>query len=83
MKPHDMDDVNEPISDGAASAAAALRDKLADIMIAGYEAEFDPDEAEQAGAFVEDALSAQDAAESSVDAIDGSVAASGDEKEPS
>jgi hypothetical protein len=83
MKRHDMDDMNETVSDGSASAAAALKDKLTDIMTAGYEVEFDPDEAEQAGAFLEEALSAQDAAESSVDANVGSVAATGDEKEPS
>ena len=74
-------DITAP--DDEESAAAALREKLTDILSAGYEAEFDPDEAEQAGAFMEDALSAQDAAESSVDAIDSSVAASGTQKEPS
>jgi hypothetical protein len=83
MEPHGIDDMKETVSDGAGSAAAALRDKLADILTPGYQVECDPDEAEQAGAFVEDALSVQDAAESSVDAIDGSVAATGDEKEPS
>ena len=76
-----QEDITAP--DDEESAAAALREKLTDILSAGYEAEFDPDEAEQAGAFMEDALSAQDAAESSVDAIDSSVAASGTQKEPS
>jgi hypothetical protein len=33
-------------------------------MTPGYQAEFDPEEAERAGAFVEDALSEQDATES-------------------
>ena len=33
----------------------------------GFEVEFDPEEAEQAGAFEEDALSEADALESSVD----------------
>jgi hypothetical protein len=69
--------------DEPASTAAALRDKLTDLLIPGYQVECDPDEAEQAGAFVEDALSAHDAAESSVDAMDGGVAATGDAKEPS
>ena len=44
-------------------------------MIPGYQAEFDPDEAEQAGAFVEDALSEQDAAESDVDLVEATAPA--------
>ena len=59
--------LNDVVPDDAASAAAALRDKLSDILTPGYAAEFDPDEAEQAGAFEEDAVSLQDAAESCVD----------------
>ena len=58
---------NDTTPDNAASAAAALRDKLTDILTPGYEVEFDPDEAEQAGAFREDALTLQDAAESCLD----------------
>ena len=54
----------------AANASGALREKLLDAMTPGYQAEFDPDEAEQAGAFVEDALSEQDAAESDIDLVD-------------
>lgn len=46
---------------------AALNDKLTDAMVPGFEVEFDPHEAELAGAFVEDALTEVDAAESSVD----------------
>lgn len=53
-----------------ATASAALRERFIDILIPGYKAEFDPDEAEQAGAFAEDALSAEDATESSLDAVD-------------
>ena len=53
-----------------ANAAGALREKLLDAMTPGYQAEFDPDEAEQAGAFVEDALSEQDAAESDIDLVE-------------
>lgn len=56
--------------DDEANAAAALREKLADAMTPGYQVEFDPDEAEKAGAFVEDALSEQDAAESGIDLLD-------------
>ena len=57
-------------ADDRANAAGALREKLLDAMTPGYLAEFDPDEAEQAGAFVEDALSEQDAAESDIDLVD-------------
>lgn len=55
--------------DDALSAAEALREKLIDALIPGYQAEFDPEEAERAGAFVEDALSEPDAAESSLDLV--------------
>jgi hypothetical protein len=57
-------------ADDQPNAAGALREKLLDAMTPGYQAEFDPDEAEQAGAFVEDALSEQDAAESDIDLVD-------------
>jgi hypothetical protein len=67
----------------AASAAAALRDKLTDIMTPGYEAESYPDEAEQAGAFAEGALSLEDAADSCLDLNDASAVASGTEREAS
>ena len=83
MTQQDWISPNDAPPGDAASAAAALREKLTDVLTPGFEAEFDPDEAEQAGAFIEDALSAQDAAESSLDAIASSVAASGSEKEPS
>ena len=55
--------------DDAVSAAEALREKLIDALIPGYQVEFDPEEAERAGAFVEDALSEPDAAESSLDLV--------------
>ena len=61
-----------PIDDEA-NAADALREKLADAMTPGYQVEFDPDEAERAGAFVEDALSEADAAESGIDLVDAGV----------
>lgn len=48
-------------------AGDAISDKLADALTPGYQAEFDPDEAERAGAFIEDALTEQDAAESGDD----------------
>jgi hypothetical protein len=56
-----------PAIDDNAAAADALREKLNDAATPGYQAEFDPEEAERAGAFVEDALSEQDAAESGDD----------------
>jgi hypothetical protein len=59
--------------DNEVTAVAALTEKLADALTPGYQAEFDPDEAEQAGAFEEDALSEQDAAESDVDLVDATV----------
>lgn len=40
-----------------------VRQKLIDAEIPGAIVEFDPDEAEQAGAFVEDAMSEEDARE--------------------
>lgn len=59
--------------DDQANATEALREKLADAMVPGYQAEFDPDEAEAVGAFVEDALSEEDAAESDADLVDATV----------
>jgi hypothetical protein len=54
---------------------------LTDLLIPGYSVEFDPDEAEQAGAFQEDAVSEQDAAESCLDLVDGATATFGDARE--
>ncbi len=51
----------------------SISSKLTDAMTPGYQAEFDPEEAERAGAFVEDAISEQDAAESGADLIDATV----------
>jgi len=61
---------NLPKIDDAATAAEVVHEKLTDAMTPGYQAEFDPEEAERAGAFVEDALSEQDATESAADAAD-------------
>ena len=44
-----------------------LREKLIDAMTPGYQAEFDPEEAERAGAFAESALSEADALASTDD----------------
>ena len=47
-----------------------LNIKLADAMTPGLAVEFDPDEAETAGAFREEALSEEDAADSSTDSLE-------------
>ena len=65
---------SEDIFAKANDAVAALREKLADAEVPGYQAEFDPDEAERAGAFVEDALSEQDALESTIDQLEAALA---------
>jgi len=44
-----------------------LTEKLIDAEVPGFEATFDPDEAERLGIFEEDALSEDDAKESSID----------------
>jgi hypothetical protein len=44
-----------------------LKLKLIDAMTPGFEVEFDPHEADAAGAFREDALSEEDAADSCTD----------------
>ena len=59
-----------PPVDDYANATEALREKLTDAQTPGYQAEFDPEEAERAGAFVEDALSEEDAADSNADLVD-------------
>ena len=76
------DDVLPELSaiDDNAAAAGALREKLNDAATPGYQAEFDPEEAERAGAFVEDALSEQDAAESGDDLA--ALASQGDDQAP-
>lgn len=51
-------------------AAAVVRAKLDDAMTPGFQAEFSPQEAEQAGAFHEDALTEADAADSAADLAD-------------
>ena len=65
--------IDDTMFDDQANADAAFFEKLADAQIPGYQAEFDPDEAERAGAFVEDAMSEQDALESQIDLIDSGV----------
>jgi hypothetical protein len=81
MSQQDRTDPNDMIPCDADNAAAALRDKLTDLLIPGYSVEFDPDEAEQAGAFQEDALSEQDAADSCFDLVDDAAAVFGNARE--
>ncbi len=69
-----MDKVNElnkdVVLDAEASGADVVKEKLADAWaVPGYEAEFDPEEAELAGAFVEDAISEAEALNSSPDLL--------------
>lgn len=56
--------------DDYAATTGVLREKLADAQTPGYQAEFDPEEAERVGAFQEDALSEEDAAASNTDLLD-------------
>lgn len=63
------------ILDDLTNAADAIREKMIDALTPGYQAEFDPDEAERVGAFVEDALSEQDALESDADLVNATVPA--------
>ncbi len=56
-----------PAIDDQAAQSAVLVEKLTDALTPGFQAEFDPEEAEKAGAFLEDALSEHDAAASSDD----------------
>lgn len=74
MSQHSNEDTNnlfeEITRNQETIAAEALQEKLADAQTPGFEVEFDPEEAEMAGAFTEDALSEEDALESSVDLAD-------------
>jgi|LakMenEpi03Aug12_release.lakeMendotaPanAssembly.Ray.scaffolds.fasta_scaffold4256759_1 hypothetical protein len=53
-----------------ASLRESVHQKMLDMTIPGFVVEFDPDEAEFAGAFEEDALSEEDAYESAFDLPD-------------
>lgn len=66
----DTDQDLEITFDPEADAKAALDQKMQDLMIPGFEVECDPGEAERAGAFVEDALSEEDAREAMIDLSD-------------
>ena len=59
-----------PPVDDYANATEALREKMVDALTPGFQVELDPDEAARMGAFAEDALSEQDAQESTEDLAD-------------
>ncbi len=60
--------------DDQANAKQALADKLKNTSVPGYQVAFDPNEAEQLGAFTEDALSESDAMDSAADLSNADVA---------
>ena len=55
--------------DDREAMAAVIAEKLIDMETPGFEAEFDPLEAERLGAFKEDALTEQDALDSTIDQL--------------
>ena len=63
----EMDDVT-PLADAADRDVVVA--KLFDAEVPGFSAEFDPPEAELAGAFVEDALTEADAWSSTPELVD-------------
>ena len=56
-----------PIGIDALADVDTVNEKLHDALTPGYQAEFDPEEADAAGAFFEDALSEADALASTHD----------------
>ena len=71
MTPLPTDPANQEViparDDEHVTGAQVLREKLIDAMTPGYQAEFDPGEADRAGAFAESALSEADALASTDD----------------
>lgn len=55
------------IFDDKSNAKDAIQEKLFDLNTPGFQVEFDPGEAEEVGAFVEDAIPEDDALDSSTD----------------
>ena len=66
-QPEGTDPMTTIIPPRGDDADQVLNEKLRDALTPGFVAEFDPDEAQRAGAFVEDALSERDAADSAPD----------------
>lgn len=61
------EDLPAPSRDYLVALRETVDAKRADILIPGFIAEFDPDEADFAGAFVEDAMSLEDALDARFD----------------
>ena len=66
----DLESVQPDLEATADEVMTVVLEKLADAETPGFLAEFDPEEAELAGAFQEDALTEEDAIESAVDWTD-------------
>lgn len=73
MTEHNLTNPEASAFEDQVTAGEILCEKMVDAMTPGYQAGFDPDEAERAGAFVEDALSEEDAAESAVDLVNAAM----------
>ena len=63
-------DISETDPNDQEMKRQVLAQKLVDAQTPGFQAEFDPDEAELLGAFTEDALNEADALDSSIDQPD-------------
>lgn len=68
----DFDNSDVPL-DKETARRAVIRAKMIDVLTPGFAASFDPEEAWQAGAFVEDALSEEAALDGVLDLLDGST----------
>lgn len=75
-----MNDLTELPELPPAPTGAAINQKLVDVLTPGAFIEFDPQEAERAGAFADDAVDVQDAAESAPDLPDLLQPAANDER---
>lgn len=64
------ENIEQVIFDDEGNSNAATREKMTDILTPGYQAEFDPLEADNVGAFVEDAMNEVDALESTDDLLE-------------
>lgn len=64
------EDSNLELVESEESLIDGLTDKLEDAAIPAYQVELDPDEAENLGAFTEDAISENEALDSSPDQVD-------------
>lgn len=60
-------DAASPVVPAVSAEYESIHEKFADAMTPGFQAEFDPAEAEAAGAFLEDALTEADALDSAHD----------------